>query len=111
LLFSVYVANVPQTLSDAARIDGARHREILWHVILPGLRPAIASVAILVFINTWNEYIWPLIVGTEMDHTTIQIGLRLFQTAEGSAFGGLLAAATLTSLPIVAVYLVASRRI
>jgi ABC-type glycerol-3-phosphate transport system permease component len=68
-------------------------------------------VTILVFITTWNEYLWPLLVAPRQIDTTVQIGLRQFETAEGTNFGGLLAAATLTSLPILVVYLVASRRI
>ncbi|WP_411700276.1 carbohydrate ABC transporter permease [Conyzicola sp.] len=111
LLLVQHVDALPRTLTNAARLDGARPFEVLWHIVLPGLRPAIAAVAILVFITTWNEYLWPLLVAPKPEDTTVQIGLTQFQTAEGNDFGGLLAAATLTSIPIVVVYLFASRRI
>jgi ABC-type glycerol-3-phosphate transport system permease component len=111
LLLLQHVDGLPPSLLNAARLDGARPHEVLWTIVLPALRPAIAAVTILVFITTWNEYLWPLLVAPRQIDTTVQIGLRQFETAEGTNFGGLLAAATLTSLPILVVYLVASRRI
>lgn len=111
LLLLQHVDSLPSSLLSAARLDGARPIEVLWSIVLPALRPAIAAVSILVFITTWNDYLWPLLVAPRQIDTTVQIGLRQFETAEGTNFGGLLAAATLTSLPILIVYLVASRRI
>ena len=111
LLLVQHVEALPRSLTSAARLDGATPFEVLWHIVLPGLRPAIAAVAILVFITTWNEYLWPLLVSPRAEDTTVQIGLTQFQTAEGNDYGGLLAAATLTSIPIIVVYLFASRRI
>ena len=111
LLLLQHVDGLPTSLLNAARLDGARPLEVLWSIVLPALRPAIAAVTILVFITTWNDYLWPLLVAPRQIDTTVQIGLRQFETAEGTNFGGLLAAATLTSLPILVVYLVASRRI
>ena len=111
LVLLQHVEALPPSLAAAARLEGARPLEVLWHVILPGLRPAIAALGVLVFITTWNEYLWPLLVTPDAMHTTVQVGLAQFETAEGINYGGLLAAATLTSLPIVVVYLAASRRI
>lgn len=111
LILLQHVQALPSSLPQAARLDGARPWEVLWHVVLPGLRPAIAAVGILVFITTWNDYLWPLLAAPRVEDTTVQIGLSQFQTAEGNDYGGLLAAATITSLPIVLVYLFASRRV
>lgn len=111
LILLQHVQALPSSLPQAARLDGARPWEILWHIVLPGLRPAIAAVGILVFITTWNDYLWPLLAAPRAEDTTVQIGLSQFQTAEGNDYGGLLAAATITSLPIVLVYLFASRRV
>ncbi|MFC6022687.1 carbohydrate ABC transporter permease [Plantactinospora solaniradicis] len=111
LVLMQHVRAIPPAVVNAAQLDGARPREILWHIVLPALRPAIAAVGILVFITTWNEYLWPLLVAPRAEDTTVQIGLTHFQTAEGSDYGGLLAAATLTSLPILVVYMTAARRI
>lgn len=111
LLLLQHVQSLPDSLMSAARLEGARPAEVLWHVVIPNLKPAIAAVAILVFITTWNDYLWPVLVAPRAEDTTVQIGLSQFQTAEGNDYGGLLAAATITSLPIVLVYLIASRRI
>ncbi|MFI6828224.1 carbohydrate ABC transporter permease [Kribbella sp. NPDC050241] len=111
LVMLQHVEALPPSLTAAARLEGARPHEVLWHVVLPGLRPAIAALGILVFITTWNEYLWPLLITPDALHTTVQVGLAQFETAEGINYGGLLAAATLTSLPIVVVYFAASRRI
>lgn len=105
------VSSQPVSHVHAARLDGARNHEILRHIVLPAMRPAIASVFILVFISTWNEYLWPLLIAGRIENTTVQLGLNMFMTAEGNNYGGLLAAAVLTALPIAVVYLLASRRI
>lgn len=111
LVLLQHVEALPPSLTAAARLEGARPHEVLWHVVLPSLRPAIAALGVLVFITTWNEYLWPLLITPDALHTTVQVGLAQFETAEGINYGGLLAAATLTSLPIVVVYFAASRRI
>ncbi|WP_432971336.1 carbohydrate ABC transporter permease [Dactylosporangium sp. CA-233914] len=111
LVLMQHVRAIPPSVLNAARLDGARPREILWHIVLPALRPAVAAVAILVLITTWNEYLWPLLAAPRAEDTTVQIGLAQFQTAEGNDYGGLLAAATLTSLPILVVYAIAARRV
>ncbi len=111
LLLVQHVAAIPRPLSEAARLEGARSWETLWHVVLPSLRPAIAAVGILVFISTWNEYLWPLLIAPRAEDATVQIGLSQFQTEGGTDYGALMAAATLASLPIALVYAIASRRI
>ena len=111
LVLLQHVQALPPSLTAAARLEGARPLEVLWQVVLPALRPAVAALGVLVFITTWNEYLWPLLVTPDALDTTVQVGLAQFETAEGINYGGLLAAATLTSLPIVVVYLAASRRI
>lgn len=111
LLLHEHVRAIPPGLVGAAELDGATPWETLRFVVLPLLRPALGAVAVLVFISTWNEYLWPLLAAPSRDHTTIQVGLHLFQNQEGPNPGPLLAAAMLSTLPVVAVYLLASRRI
>ena len=74
-------------------------------------RPALLAVGILVFVTTWNEYIWPLLIAPREADATVQIGLSQFTTEGGTDYGALTAAATLTSLPMLLVYALASRRI
>lgn len=111
LLLRQYVKSIPDSLSEAAMLDGANSWQTLWHVMLPLLRPALAVVGILVFVNTWNEYLWPLIATPGGSPGTIQTGLALFLNTEGANPGPLLAAATLSTLPVLVGYLFTARRV
>ncbi len=111
VLLRNHLRALPPNLFHAAALDGATAGETLRFVVLPLLRPALSAVVLLVFINTWNEYLWPTLAAPSPKHTTIQAGLALFLNQEGPEYGPLLAASILATVPVVAVYLVASRRI
>lgn len=101
----------PKELIESAELDGCGHARILFSIITPNIRPVIASVAILMFITSWNEYLWPLLVTRSMDNAVVQIGLQMFMSEQGNQWAALMAAATLTSLPVLVVYLVLQRQI
>jgi sn-glycerol 3-phosphate transport system permease protein len=101
----------PVELIEAAIIDGAGHLRILRSVILPNIRPALASLAILLFISSWNDYFWPLLVTRSQDSAVIQIGLQMFFTQEGNQWGPLMAASSIASLPILAIYVLLQKQI
>ena len=111
LLLHQHVRAIPDSLTEAAHLDGASSWQTLWHIVLPLLRPSLLAVGILVFINTWNEYLWPLLSAPGQSHGTIQTGLALFGNTEGANPGPLLAAATLATLPVLVCYLFAARRV
>lgn len=111
LLLRQHVRAIPPSLISAAQLDGATAWETLRYVVVPALRPALGAVAILVFLGSWNEYLWPLLAAPSPEWATVEIGLQMFMTEQGSEYGPLLAAATLSTLPVVVVYLFASRRI
>ncbi|MCB1398301.1 MAG: carbohydrate ABC transporter permease [Rhodobacter sp.] len=111
LLLVQAMRSFPSEVYEAARMDGANHAHILWHIVVPNLRGTIASLAILVFISTWNEYFWPLLLTRSAQNSVVQIGLQMFITAEGTQWGPLMAASTLASLPILAIYLVLQRQV
>lgn len=111
LLLYQSIKAFPQELIDAARIDGASDSQILWRVITPNLRSALAALAILLFIGAWNEYLWPLLVTRNPDNAVVQIGLQMFLTQEGDQWGPLMAAATLASTPILLLYLFLQKQI
>lgn len=92
-------------------MDGARSWRILWEVIVPNLRGTLASLAILIFISTWNEYFWPLLLSRTPEHSVVQIGIQMFMTSEGTAWGPLMAASTMASLPILMLYVVLQRQV
>jgi ABC-type glycerol-3-phosphate transport system permease component len=103
--------NFPREVIEAGIMDGARHWRILWGLIVPNMNAALASLAILLFITTWNDYFWPLLITRSLDNAVIQIGLQMFFTSEGNLWGPLMSAATLASLPILALYVVLQRQI
>ena len=101
----------PKELIDAAHLDGASSWSILWRVVVPNLRAPLAAVAVLSFITTWNEYFWPLLVTSKMERTVLQVGLQMFLTAEGDQWGGLMAGASLTTIPLLVIYLILQRQV
>lgn len=111
LLLAQAMRGFPKEVIEAARMDGARSWRILWEVMVPNLRGTIASLAILIFISTWNEYFWPLLLSRTAENSVIQIGIQMFMTAEGNSWGPLMAASTLASLPVLAIYIVLQRQV
>ncbi|VVD85285.1 binding-protein dependent transport system inner membrane protein [Pandoraea communis] len=101
----------PREVLEAARIDGAGSWRVLWEIVTPSLRGTLASLAILVFISTWNEYFWPLLLSRTAENSVIQIGIQMFMTSEGTLWGPLMAASTMASLPVLAIYLVLQRQV
>lgn len=101
----------PNEVLEAARMDGAGSWRVLWEVVTPNLRGTIASLAILIFISTWNEYFWPLLLTRTPEHSVIQIGIQMFMTSEGTQWGPLMAASTLASLPIFVLYIVLQQQV
>jgi ABC-type glycerol-3-phosphate transport system permease component len=101
----------PRELIESAEMDGCGPMRILFGIIVPNIRPVIASVAILLFISAWNEYLWPLLVTRSAENSVIQIGLQMFLTEQGNQWGPLMAAATLASLPVLLIYLVLQRQV
>jgi sn-glycerol 3-phosphate transport system permease protein len=111
VLMRQYIKAFPRDLMDAAQLDGASSWRTLWGIITPNLRAPLAALGILLFISTWNEYFWPLIVTRRIENSVIQVGLQMFMTQEGDLWGALMAAASLASLPIFALYLVLQRQV
>ena len=97
---------IPKPLLETAVLDGAKPHQVLNKVIIPLIKPAIFANAILFFINSWNEYFWPLLILQSNENLTLPLALQLFISAEGgSEWGVAMAVATLTSLPPLVLYL------
>jgi len=111
LLLAQAMRGFPKEVVEAARMDGARNWRILWEVLVPNLRGTIASLAILIFISTWNEYFWPLLLSRTAENSVVQIGIQMFMTTEGNQWGPLMAASTLASLPVLIIYIVLQRQV
>jgi multiple sugar transport system permease protein len=104
-----FIESLPSELMDAARIDGASEFGIYWRVVLPQMGPPLASLGIFVFMFTWNDYLWPLIVLTSPENRTIPLLVVWFQTQHSANQGLILAASILTLLPIFFVYIFLQR--
>lgn len=97
--------SIPKPLLEAAILEGAKPRQILRKIILPLIKPSVLAISILFFINSWNEYFWPLLVLQDKLSLTLPLALQMFISAEGgSEWGIAMAVATLTSLPPLALY-------
>ncbi len=110
LLLRQHMSAFPKELIAAAKIDGRSSWSILWTVVVPNLRPALAALGILLFINAWNEYFWPAVV-LRQSNAVLQLGLRSFMGSEGDQWGPMMALAGLACLPVLLLYLVLQRHI
>ena len=98
----------PQAIIDCARIDGANELTVLFRIVLPVIKPMVAAIAVIVFINSWNQYVWPTLVLRRPEQMTLPIWLRQIMHAEaGTNFGLLMAAPFLGVAPALALYAVA----
>ena len=96
---------IPKPLLEAAILDGATPWQILRKVMLPLIKPSVLAISILFFINSWNEYFWPLLILQDKSNLTLPLALQMFISAEGgSEWGVAMAVATLTSLPPLVLY-------
>lgn len=108
-LLRQFFATIPDELWDAARIDGAGHSRFLIQIVLPIAKPAIMTVVLLTFIASWNAFLWPLLVTTRDDIRPLMVGLYNFTEEGGSNTHLLMAASTITILPIVLLYFVTQK--
>ncbi len=100
-----FISGIPDELVEAARIDGAGEITIFLRVILPLARPALATIAILTFMGSWNDFFGPLLYLNQPEHWTLQLGLLQFRgTVPGENSEQIWALTTLIVLPIVFIY-------
>ncbi|WP_292566231.1 carbohydrate ABC transporter permease [Mesorhizobium sp.] len=104
-----FFLTLPMELEDAARMDGASRLQTLWHVMLPLIRPGIALVTIFAFIEIWNDFFLAFLLLREPSVQTIPLGLVAFFQQYGSMWNLYFAALTLTTLPVIAVFLLMQR--
>lgn len=105
------VAAVPVELDEAAVLDGAGHLRIFSLVVLPQIRPALATVGIFAFMNSWNSFLWPLVVIRSPELMTLPLGLSSLHGQFTTEWNVVMAGSVVSVLPIAAVYLFAQRHI
>ena len=109
-MLTQFFRTLPIELEEAARIDGASRLTILTRIVIPLSLPALATLAVIQFMWTWNDFLWPLVtILTNQDAFTLQLGLATFQGAHQTTWHLLAAANIMSMLPILALFLVAQR--
>jgi multiple sugar transport system permease protein len=108
-----YLMSVPDSLIEAAVIDGANHPQIFWRIVLPLIRPAIAAQVILWFMGTWNDYLGPIIYLNSENVHTLQLVIANFNAtyAVETDYPLIMAASIIALVPVLAVFLIFQRQI
>jgi cellobiose transport system permease protein len=101
---------VPDELIEAARMDGCSMARTFWHVCLPAVRPAAAMLGVFTFMQSWNDFLWPLIVLSPED-PTVQVALEKLQSGYYVDYSLVLAGTTMATIPVLLVFLVLGRQI
>ena len=102
---------IPDSLCESAKIDGAGHLRIFFQIIFPLVKPSIATLAVLKFVWTWNDYQTPLIFLSNRKLFTIQLGMKLFASESGSIYSLTMAAAVSATIPLIILFLFGQRYI
>lgn len=110
-LMRQFYLTIPKEIREAAKIDGCGNLKFLFRILIPISKPAIASLSIYVFINTWNQYLWPLLTINNGNNRTVQIGISMLQYSEGSSYGVVLAGAILILIPSVIVFMLGQKQL
>ncbi|MGH8774574.1 MAG: carbohydrate ABC transporter permease [Jiangellaceae bacterium] len=109
-LMRQYFLGLPDELIQAARVDGASELRIFWTVMLPLAGPALATLAILTFLGSWNNFLWPLVVAQTEDYYTLPVALALYSIGQNATqYGLLLAGAVVVVLPVIVIFLALQR--
>ena len=103
------MASVPRELDEAARIDGAGHLRIFAQIILPNVRPAIATFSVFAFMSSWNNFLWPLIILRDPHFQTLPIALARLQGQYTTEWDVMMAGSAISILPMLAIYIFAQK--
>jgi multiple sugar transport system permease protein len=110
-IFKQYFDGIPREYEEAAFLDGASRLRVYWRIWMPLSMPAVATVAILAFIASWNNFLWPLIVITGSNMMTIPVGLASVQSSYGIQYAQIMASTVLAALPMLLVFAFFQRQI
>ncbi|MFG2449468.1 carbohydrate ABC transporter permease [Streptomyces sp. NPDC048512] len=108
-LFRQFFLALPREMEEAAWIDGCSRLRVLFSIVLPLARPALATVAVLTFLSTWNDLSWPLIAINHDTQYTLQLGLTTFQGQHHTRWSAVMAGNVITVLPVLVAFLLAQK--
>jgi multiple sugar transport system permease protein len=104
-----FFRTLPAEYEESARVDGASRLGVLWHIVLPLSAPALATLAALTFLDSWNNFLWPLIAINSTSQMTLPLGLATFQGAHSTEWTLLMAGNVMSLAPMMVIFFVAQR--
>ena len=104
-----YALSIPDEMLDAARVDGASEFRIFWSIVVPGILPILATLAIWTFLATWNDFMWPLIVLSDESHYTLPVALANLSGEHVQDTELMMAGSVITVIPVLLVFLFLQR--
>jgi sn-glycerol 3-phosphate transport system permease protein len=110
-LLRQFFLKIPMELRDAAVMDGCGHLRFLWKIVLPLGRPALGTLAVYSFLQTYNQYLWPLLITNKESMRTVQIGIALLQDEERFMFNNVMAGVVLILIPTFLLFIVSNRQL
>ena len=108
-LMRQFFLSIPKEYEEAALVDGASHLRIFVSIILPLSKPALATLAILTFVSSWNDFFNPLIYLSDVNKFTLPVGLAFFQGESGAQYGPLMAGAAVAIIPTIILFIVTQK--
>jgi multiple sugar transport system permease protein len=108
-LLRQFFLSIPAELEEAAIMDGAGRLRILFGVLLPLMGPPLSTLAVLTFLETWNDFLWPLVVNSSPETMTVQLGLASFQGAHFTNWPVLMAGTLMSQLPVLLLFVAGQR--
>jgi sn-glycerol 3-phosphate transport system permease protein len=110
-LLRQFFLKIPRELYDAAVIDGASHLYFLTAIVVPLARPALGTLAVYSFLQTYNQYLWPLLITNNPDMRTVQIGIALLQDEERFMFNTVMAGVVIILIPTILLFIFSNRQL
>jgi multiple sugar transport system permease protein len=104
-----FFESLPKELEEAAYIDGATRIQTFLFIALPLAKPALATLGVITFLASWNDFLWPLLILQDRELLTLPPGLRTLQGAYTSEYGQMMAGAVITSIPVLLLYIALQR--
>ena len=109
-LMRQFFASIPDSILEAARLDGASEFQILRRIVLPLAVPGIATLTVFTFLGAWNDFLWPLLVSNSESTRTLPVGLALLARKNTVDWPGTMAGAVVTAVPMIVIFIVAQRK-
>lgn len=106
-----FFEGLPRELEEAAMIDGANQFQVFTRVVLPLSRGALSTLAVITFLASWNDFLWPLLILRDRNLQTLPPGLRTLQSAYTAEYGAIMAGAVVVAIPVLILYLLLQRYI